>query len=174
MSTSKLLCSLLPKTTFLLLLVAWGSIGLASDADLIVPGERIGDLPPIGTAGALVREMDFDHTFDIPTASAYQWHDTANQTIWMLYVCASSDAVTAVSIYDHPATERFATAKGIGISSGEDEVLATLGTPDDVSEFRDNRSLRFAMADGSAGLTISYKTHDPASAFVIMVAVRCE
>ena len=123
MSTSKLLCSLLPKTTFLLLLVAWGSIGLASDADLIVPGERIGDLPPIGTAGALVREMDFDHTFDIPTA------------------------------------------EGIGISSGEDEVLATLGTPDDVSEFRVNRSLRLAMADGSAGLTISCKTHDPASAF---------
>ena len=82
----------------LVLLVACASVALASDADLIVPGERIGDLPPIGTAGDAVRAMDFDRTFDVPTGSGFQWRNAADQTVWMLYVCASADTVTAVYV----------------------------------------------------------------------------
>jgi hypothetical protein len=145
-----------------------------ADADLIVPGERIGDLPPIGTAGSEVRAMGFDNERTAGSGTLYQWLDDSDETIWMLYVCAGNDAVTGVYIYDKPVNERFATTEGIGIGSGEGEVIAALGEPDDISEFQDNRTLRYFTANAAPGLTINFKVDALDSAHGIWVATRCD
>lgn len=158
-----------------LLISACGGPGpqVTPSTNLIVPGERIGDLPAVGTAGDAVRAMDFDAEVEFTAGSLYRWLDDANESVWMLYVCTSTDAVTVVYIYDKPGNERFATAEGIGLESSEAEVLAALGDPDNVFEWEDNRQLGYFTTDEVPGLVVAFKTDALDSPFGIWVGTRC-
>lgn len=145
-----------------------------SSANLIVPGQRIGDLPPLGTAGSTVRAMDYDDTDELAAGTYYHWVDDANEPVKMLFVCASVDEVSLVYIYNAPANERFATAEGIGLGSSQSEVIAALGEPDSVFEWEDNRQLRFFTVDDVPGLIIRYQTDALDSAYSLWIVRLCE
>ena len=146
-----------------------------AQADLIVPGERIGDLPAIGTAGSVVRAMDFDNEVTVDGgARAYQWLDDASETVWVLFVCPDPDQVTAVYIYDKPGNERFSTAEGVRIASSEADVIAALGEPDRIGTFLDNWTLGYFTVDGVPRLTINYKVDALYTAWGIWVSVGCD
>ncbi len=175
MTVRALFRSLVTPAVLTLLFAACNATDLPDPgADLIVPGERIGDLPAIGTTGATVRNLDHDAVSEFTAGNLYRWLDDADETIWMLFVCTSFDEVTALYIYDKPGNERFATAEGIGLESSEAEVLAALGEPDRVFEWEDNRQLSYFTTDDVAGLTVAFKTDALDSAFGLWVGTRCD
>ena len=146
------------------------------EANAIVAGERIGDLPPIGTPGAVIRSMPNATTLEItvPPGTLYRFADDGDAWLYTVTVCAASDSTWLVTIHAHSENERFTTAEGVGLASSEDAVLAALGEPDVINESSVFRSLRYEAIDGSGGLMIVYRLDDLEEADRVSVYGACD
>lgn len=145
-------------------------------ANLIVAGERIGDLPPIGTAGSVIRQLPYDSSLAItvPPATSYRFTNEEQQLLYSISVCASNDLVWLVNLQNMPENERFATSEGVGVGSSESEVVTALGDPERLRELSDRRLFDYAIDDGVPGLSIAFDADDATRALYLGVATRCE
>ena len=147
------------------------------DANLIVSGERIGDLASIGTAGSVIRAMPGGETVAIsnPPSTLYVFRDEAGLILHTIAVCTSSDVVSTITIFNHPDNERFVTAAGLSVGSSESDVFAALGTPDRTRGFTNSRIHEYdEISDGSYGLAFSILLTDASSAHFIGVGGECQ
>lgn len=149
----------------------------APDPDLIVSGERVGDLISIGAPRAVVDAMPGSETtaVSLPDRTSYTFRDAADEVYLVINVCVSSDAVSEAYVFNHADNERFVTPEGLSVSSSESEVLAALGTPDRTLEASASRILDYDPIVGNwYGLGFSFWFEDTSRAHWIGVRGSCE
>ena len=149
----------------------------APDPDLIVSGERVGDLISIGAPRAVVDAMPGSETTAVPRPdrTSYTFRDEEDAFVFVINVCVSSDAVSEVYVFNHPDNERFVTPEGLSVTSSENEVLAALGAPDRTLEASSSRIHDYDPIVGDwYGRGFSFWFEDTSRAHWIGVRGSCE
>ena len=147
--------------------------------DLIVSGERIGDFASIGVARSVIEEMPGaeQQAVPLPPRTQFLFLDEADEPVGIILVCDSSDVVSEIFVWNHPDNERFVTSEGLSVLSSESEVLATLGSPDQTTEFSTTRQQAYdylGPGPNDFGLIFSFRTADPSSTFFVGIRSNCE
>lgn len=145
-------------------------------SNLIVAGERIGDLPPIGSAGSGVRALPYDDSLEIvvPPATSYRFRNEDQEVLYSISVCASDDLVWLILLYNMPENERYATSEGVSVRSSESDVVAALGEPDRTRDVIGRRLLDYGLDDGVPTLSIAFDVDDATQTLYIAVGSICQ